>query len=126
MKKLSVSIEEDHVGRLDELQEDGDATSRSDALRHILDEYEEMRTEYDELRTVCEDLHTQLESREERIDQLEEQLARRSQVEEKVDVLARRVEDTTEPDPPFFVRWAQWWRSRGDRDNVAELEETAD
>lgn len=126
MKKVSVSIEEEHDELLDGLQEDGDATSRSDALRQILDEYDDLRTECEDVRTECEELRTRLESREQRIDQLEEQLARRSQVEEKVDVLAKRVEDRDGPDPPFFVRWVEWWRSRGDGDRDAgagELEE---
>lgn len=113
MKKLSVSLEPDHVDRLDERQSEGDATSRSAALRQILDEYEELRTECEELRTECENLRTRLESREDRIDELEEQLARRSQVEEKVDTLAKRVEDRERAaDAPFFVRWARWFRSR--------------
>lgn len=56
-------------------------------------------------------LRSRLEQREERIDKLEEQLSRRSQVEEKIDTLAKRTE---EPDAPFFVRWYRWWRLRGD------------
>lgn len=69
------------------------------------------RSEY--MRSILSDRHraTQLEERleirEKRIDQLEEQLTRRSEVEEKVDVLAKRVE---EPDPPFWVRWGRWLR----------------
>jgi metal-responsive CopG/Arc/MetJ family transcriptional regulator len=95
MKKVSVSLASEHVNLLDERQEADDITSRSAALRDILDEYETLHTEYEDLRTECEDLRTRLESREERIDELEGQLAKRSHVEEKVDVLAKRVEDTT-------------------------------
>jgi chromosome segregation ATPase len=94
MKKVSVSLEHDHVARLDDLQEEGDVSSRSAALRQILDEYERLRTEYEELHTECEELRTRLDAREDRIDQLEEQLGRRSQIEEKVDVLAKRVEES--------------------------------
>jgi chromosome segregation ATPase len=94
MKKVSVSLEPAHVDRLDERQEAGEATSRSAALRQILDEYDRLRTEYEELRTECEELQNRLEAREDRVDALEEQLARRSQIEEKVDVLAKRVEES--------------------------------
>lgn len=93
------------------------------------------RSEY--IRSILEDRHrtgelvNRLETREDRIDQLEEQLARRSQVEEKVDVLAKRVESHDKPDPPFFIRWVEWWRSRGnpaddDRglDDVTKPEDT--
>lgn len=115
MKKVSVSLTERHVERLEERQEEGEAGSRSEAVRQILDEHSDLHTECEELRTECEQLRERLESREDRIDELEEQLARRSQVEEKVDILAKRVEDREEAaDAPFFVRWARWWRSRGD------------
>lgn len=54
------------------------------------------------------ELRDRLVSREDRIDELEEQLARRSQVEEKIDTLAKR---TDEPAPPWPVRWWRWLRS---------------
>lgn len=109
MKKVSVSLEEGQVTLLEERGEDLDAGSRSETLRKILEEYEDLRTECEELRSECEDLRTRLNSREDRIEELEEQLARRSQVEEKVDTLAKRVEDE---DAPFFVRWLRWYRNR--------------
>jgi peptidoglycan hydrolase CwlO-like protein len=66
----------------------------------------------DDLEAEVEELRERLDSRADRIDQLEEQLARRSQVEEKVDILAERVEDRERAaDAPFFVRWARWFRS---------------
>lgn len=68
MKKVSVSLEERHIDLLKERQE-GDAGSRSEALRAILDEYEDVRTECEELRTRCERLENEkrtiLEQREE-------------------------------------------------------------
>jgi Arc/MetJ-type ribon-helix-helix transcriptional regulator len=94
MKKVSVSLQPEHVDRLDERQAEGDVSSRSAALREILDEYEEVHTECEHLRTECEELRTRLAAREDRVDDLEEQLARRSQIEEKVDVLAERVEES--------------------------------
>jgi Arc/MetJ-type ribon-helix-helix transcriptional regulator len=94
MKKVSVSLTGDHIDTLDDRQERGEATSRSAALREILDEYDQMRTECEELRTQCEDLRTRLENREDRVDDLEDQLARRSQLEEKIEGLPDKVRDT--------------------------------
>jgi len=85
MKKVSVSLREEHVDRLDERQEEGSASSRSDAVREILDEYEELRTECEELRTECERLRT-------RRDELRNQLQARGDVEEKVETLVERTE----------------------------------
>jgi chromosome segregation ATPase len=113
MKKVSVSLEPEHVDRLDERQEEDGVDSRSAALRDILDEYEEIHTEYEELRTEYEDLRTRLDSREERIDDLEEQLAKRSQIEEKVDVLAERVEESQ-------LTYAEKRQRMIDRASVAE------
>ena len=134
MKKLSVSVREDHVERLDARQDDGEATSRSDALRQILDEYEEMRTEYDDVLTECEELRTRLESREDRIETLEDQLRRRSHVEEKVDVLATRFEtqqaqrarqrareDALASAPPW--RRFKWWATGTDPADTVDRED---
>lgn len=113
MKKVSVSIEPEHIELLDERQDDGDAGSRSEAVREILDEYEDMRTECEDLRTECEDLRTRLENREDRIDELEEQLRRRSQIENEVEELAMEVrEQRQQANAPFFVRWYSWLRNR--------------
>lgn len=92
-----------------EREADGLGVSRSEYIRSILED-----------RHRADELADRLETRERRIDQLEEQLARRSQVEEKVDVLANRVEDRGGPDPPFPVRWWQWWRSRGSHDDAPD------
>jgi len=117
MKKISVSLGEDHVYELKARERLDDADSRSAALRQILDEYENLRTEYEALEAECEqlrterdDLRTRLESREGRVDELEEQLARRSQVEEKVDTLAKRVDESDEPAPPWPIRWYRYFR----------------
>ena len=71
--------------------------SRSEYIRTILED-----------RAEAERLYNRLESREDRIEQLEEQLARRSQIEQKVDVLQRRLEDREKPNAPWPVRWYQW------------------
>ena len=61
MKKVTVSLEEDQLDRLAERQEDGDATSRSEAFRQFFTEYEELQQQYEELHTECEELEQQLE-----------------------------------------------------------------
>ena len=94
MQKVSVSLEDDHTDLLAARQEDGDADSRSEALRHILHEYEELRTEYEALADECEDLRTRCETRENRIDELERQLTERSRVEEKIEALPDKIRDT--------------------------------
>ena len=64
------------------------------APRQIPDEHDRLRPGHEDLRTEGEELQNRLEAREDRVDALEEQLARRSQIEEKVDVLAKRVEES--------------------------------
>lgn len=83
-----------------ELEREADerGVSRSEYIRSILADRHE-----------ADRLQTRLDTREERIDELERQLARRSDVEEKIDTLAKR---EGEPDPPFFIRWMNWWQSR--------------
>lgn len=110
MKKVTVSLEQRHLDQLDEWQKNNGAGSRAAAVRQIFDDYEQLHTECEELHTECENLRERLGSREDRIEELEEQLARRSQVEEKVDVLAKRVEEGDEPDPPWPIRWYRYFR----------------
>lgn len=62
---------------------------------------------YNACHTSSTYLWERLESREERIEELEEQLARRSQIEEKVDTLAKQQEDDN---APFFIKWYNWFR----------------
>lgn len=100
MEPLTIRIREETKESLEsEASEYG--VSVSEYVRDLI----EKGREYDDLRE-------RLDSREARIEELEEQLARRSQIEDKVDVLAKRVEETEEPDPPFVVRWWRWWRSK--------------
>ena len=60
MKKVTVSLRDEQLERLSQRQEEGDADSRSDALRQILDEYEDLHTEYEQLHTQCEELREEL------------------------------------------------------------------
>ena len=93
MKKISISLTEDHLEVVDERQDEDDAGSRSEAVRQIIDEYGRLRSECEDLRTEAEDLHARLEQREDRIDDLEEQLARRSQLEQEIEDLPDKIRD---------------------------------
>ena len=64
----------------------------------------------------ADDLEREIELKQNKIEDLERQMGARDQVEEKVDVLAKRIEEEqSDPDPPFFVEWVQWFRSRGEK-----------
>jgi metal-responsive CopG/Arc/MetJ family transcriptional regulator len=92
---------------VDELDTEADerSISRSEYVRRILRE----RHESAELGEEVATLRGRLESREERIETLEAQLARRSQLEEKIDVLAKQSSEE-EGREPFFVKWWKWYR----------------
>lgn len=86
MKRLTVSLEPEHIDRLDDLQDEHDVDSRSAALRRLFAEYEELQAEYEELNTEYEDLQTELErARRERRQLLEQR--------EEHQELARYVQD---------------------------------
>jgi predicted DNA binding CopG/RHH family protein len=104
---ITVRVSDDLLDDVDEAADEA-GVSRSEYVRERLREKDEIET----LEAKVERLSERLESREERIDTLEQQLARRSQIEEKVDTLAKRQES---PDAPFFVKWARWFRRRGER-----------
>jgi metal-responsive CopG/Arc/MetJ family transcriptional regulator len=102
MEQITLRLPSELLQELDE-EADEAGVSRSEYIRDTL------RT-----RENTDVLRERIHQKEERIDQLEEQLVRRSQVEEKVDTLARRVEDRERAaDAPFFVRWARWFRGGG-------------
>lgn len=104
MEHLSVTVEESTLERIDELKDERDS-SRSQVVRDLLSKGQKA----DELEQEMETLRERLETREARIDELEEQLARRSNIEEKVDTLAKRQETTN---APFFVKWYKWFQER--------------
>jgi predicted transcriptional regulator len=103
MRSLTVRVPEELIDDLDEEADEHDS-SRSEYIRQILGE----RHETEELRAEVQQLQERLETREDRIDTLEKQLSRRSEIEEKVDTLAKQQDDPT----PFFVEWVRWWRNR--------------
>jgi chromosome segregation ATPase len=84
-----------------------------ESLESEADEYDVSVSEY--VRELIrkgrehDELRERLEAREERIEELEEQLAKRSQIEEKIDTLAIRVEESEGPEPPWPVRWYRWF-----------------
>jgi Arc/MetJ-type ribon-helix-helix transcriptional regulator len=97
MTRLTISLDDETETIVEEnVGDDGDYESKSEFVRNCIQAH-----------TEVERLRDRLETREERIDELEEQLARRSQLEEKIDTLAKQRE---EPEPPFFIKWYRWWQ----------------
>jgi len=101
-ESITIRLQPELIDRL-EGEADEEGVSRSEYIRQILRE----RRESEELREELDTLQERLESREERVSELEEQLARRSNIEEKVDTLAKRQETSN---APFFVKWYRWFR----------------
>lgn len=87
MEQLSVTVEKDTLDKVNELTEKRDV-SRSKVVRDLL-------------KSGIED-----NNRQGYIENLEEQLRRRSDVEDKVDSLAKYESE------PFFVRWYKWYQNR--------------
>lgn len=120
MQKVSVSLSDDHVDRLETRQEQGDAGSRSEALRQIFDEYDELHTECEHLRTRCEELETELERvRNEKrllLEERDEKAELVKYVEQERDLQERRQERRSAP----AWKRARWWlfgRDLGDDQN---------
>lgn len=104
-KSITTRLESELIEGLDE-ESDEAGLSRSEYIRRILRERHENPAK---LQQEVDTLRDRLHAREERIDTLERQLARRSNVEKKVDELAKRQESAN---APFFVEWYQWLRQR--------------
>ena len=104
MPRITVTISDELDEYLEKYSGEGEEfDSKSEVMRHLAQRGQEV-----------DDLETELEMKQNRIEDLERQMGARDQVEEKVDVLAKRIEeDQSSPNPPFFVQWAQWWRQRG-------------
>jgi len=93
MKRVTVSLDERQLYELEARQRLGEADSRSDAVRQILQEYEDLNKEYEQLSTEYEDLHKRYEAREDRVDELESQLRKRSNIEQKIEDLPDKIRD---------------------------------
>ena len=61
MQKVTFSLTDDHLETIEEWQEEHDISSRSEALRRFIEDYEELHTRYEELHTQGEELQTELE-----------------------------------------------------------------
>jgi chromosome segregation ATPase len=114
MHRLTISITEEQAALLDEVSgEGGEYESKSAAVRDFIQAGERERELRAELARVeerlssreariedlerehaerVEELQDRIASREDRIEQLEEQLARRSQLEEKVESLPAQIQ----------------------------------
>jgi Arc/MetJ-type ribon-helix-helix transcriptional regulator len=101
MPRLTVSLDEDTYERLEKEVEADEFRSKSAAVQHYVDRGFE-----------AEKLERELQVAESRADDLRRQMNARDDVEEKVDVLAKRLEEQEGPTPPFFVQWWQWWKRR--------------
>lgn len=87
MKQLSATVEKDTLEKINELAEERDV-SKSKIVRDLLNR------------------GIQDNDREEYIENLEEQLRRRSDIENKVDSLAKYEAE------PWPIRWWRWYKSR--------------
>lgn len=67
MKRLTVSLDERDYYRLRARVRAGEADSKSDALRDIFDEYEELHSQRDTSHDAREDLHSEIESLESKL-----------------------------------------------------------
>jgi Arc/MetJ-type ribon-helix-helix transcriptional regulator len=90
MPRLTITITEDQSELLEDISsDDGEYESKSAAVRDFIQAGEQEH----ELHEAIARLEERLDSRENRIDELEAQLARRSQLEEKVEALPDKIRD---------------------------------
>ena len=61
MKRVTVSLEEEYVEAIEEFQEANDLDSRSEAVRRLLDAYEDLNADYEELHKQYEEAQTEAE-----------------------------------------------------------------
>lgn len=109
-ESITIRIQADLIDALDDEAKENNVT-RSEYVRGILQD----RHESKELRKETDSLQDRLDSREQRISELEEQLARRSNIEKKIEELPDKVQgQTDQSNAPFFVNWYKWWRDRGE------------
>ena len=99
MTRITVTISDDLDEYLEEKSGDeAEFDSKSEVMRSLAERGIE-----------AEDLKKELAITENRLEELRKQMYQQENVEEKVDVLARRIEETEKArDAPFFVRWGRW------------------
>jgi predicted transcriptional regulator len=103
-ESITIRLRDELIDTLDDEANKKDVT-RSEYIRQILQD----RHEADELRDEMETLRERLESREARVTELEEQLTKRSRIQQKVDVLAQKEQESN---APFIVKWWRWYKDR--------------
>lgn len=108
MARVTVSIGEEDKEYLEEKSGDGaEYDSMSEVMRNCITAHKERNELHEEL----ERLRDRLESRENRIGELEIQLAKRSQIEDRIeDVEIQLREDKKEVTTPWPIRWIRWLR----------------
>jgi Arc/MetJ-type ribon-helix-helix transcriptional regulator len=90
MPRLTITITEDQSELLENISsDDGEYESKSAAVRDFIQAGEQEHDLHEEIARLEE----RLDSRENRINELEEQLARRSQLEEKVENLPAKIRE---------------------------------
>lgn len=117
MERVTASIRERHLWELKAQVRLGNASSQSEAVRHIIDEYavvreecEELQQEYADVQQQLDDRMQELESREDRIEELENQLRQRSNIEDEIGDVAERVDDL-----PAKIRGTETYSERRQR-----------
>lgn len=112
MPRLTVSVNEEDEQYVREQSQDSE---EYDSLSGVMRDCIQAHKEQPDLEDEIERLRERLESRESRIEDLEEQLARRSQIEEKVEEVRMEVKDQqneADEEAPFPIRWWRWWQRR--------------
>jgi Arc/MetJ-type ribon-helix-helix transcriptional regulator len=75
MQRVTVTLEPEQLETISDVQEEGKAESKSEAVRHIIQRYEEQQQEYEELHTEYErvknEKKTIIEQREENTELVE-------------------------------------------------------
>jgi len=101
MQKISVTVTQEHIELLEDVDE-----NRSEAVRTVFDEYQELRERVD-------DLEDELKHQEARAEDLRRQLQEVTGRDEDVQELARYVEEEREVERRYreasVVTRARWW-----------------
>jgi len=86
VKRLTISVTERQYDRIRARVRSGEADSKSDAVRQILNSYEDLHNRCEELHRRCEDLQDEVEAAEAKRDELRRQLQAREAEEETTPV----------------------------------------
>lgn len=89
MNKVTVSLEEAQLERLEEIQNNGEANSRSEAVRRLFAQYDQLQEEYE---NSVQQYESELEELEEKISSLQSDLEREREKTKRI--LEQREENT--------------------------------